>query len=156
GIDRSNIRFVLHTGMPKSIEHYQQETGRAGRDGLEAECALLYSGQDFLTWKYILEKSAAEPGVDPSFLPSSLRHLTDLDHYCRGAVCRHKAPLNYFGQDYPAASCGACDLCLGDTEEVVDATVVAQKVLSCVARVNEGFGITHVVGVLRGDNTENI
>src|SRR5438552_9481982 len=72
GIDRSNIRFVLHTAMPKSVEHYQQETGRAGRDGLEAECVLLHSGADFMTWKWILEKSAAEPGVDPSFLSVSM------------------------------------------------------------------------------------
>src|SRR5208282_1692440 len=64
GIDRSNVRFVLHTGMPKSLEHYQQETGRAGRDGLEAECVLLYSGGDVISWKGILEKSAGDPGVD--------------------------------------------------------------------------------------------
>src|SRR4029077_16122906 len=69
GIDRSNVRFVLHSGMPKSLEHYQQETGRAGRDGLEAECVLLYSGEDFLSWKSLMERSAAEPGVDASFLP---------------------------------------------------------------------------------------
>jgi ATP-dependent DNA helicase RecQ len=156
GIDRSNLRFILHTGMPKSIEHYQQETGRAGRDGLEAECVLLYSGKDVLTWKYIMEKSAAEPGVDPSFLPAAMQHLNDMDRYCRGAVCRHKSLVQYFGQRYEGTSCGACDLCLGDTEEVADARVVAQKILSCVARVKERFGINHVVGVLRGEDTENI
>src|SRR5262249_26968598 len=74
GIDRSNVRFVLHTAMPKSVEHYQQETGRAGRDGLEAECVLLYSGADVMTWKFVIEKSAAEPGVDASFVPSALKH----------------------------------------------------------------------------------
>src|SRR5262245_44018326 len=100
GIDRSNIRFVLHSAMPKSVEHYQQETGRAGRDGLEAECVLLHSGADFMTWKWILEKSAAEPGVDPSFLSVSMKHLGDMDTYCRGAVCRHKALIGYFGQSY--------------------------------------------------------
>jgi ATP-dependent DNA helicase RecQ len=156
GIDRSNIRFVLHTMMPKSVEHYQQETGRAGRDGLEAECVLLHSGADFISWKAILEKSAAEPGVDPSFLPGALQHLNDLDRYCRGAVCRHKALVGYFGQRLEVDSCGACDLCLGDTEPVADAVVVAQKILSCVARVKEGFGVNHVIGVLRGENTENI
>jgi ATP-dependent DNA helicase RecQ len=156
GIDRSNIRFVLHTAMPKSIEHYQQETGRAGRDGLEAECVLLHSGGDFMSWKRILEKSAAEPGVDASFLPVAMKHLDDLDRYCRGAVCRHKALVGYFGQTYDIASCGACDLCLGDAEELPDALIVAQKILSCVARVKEGFGINHVVGVLRGEDTENI
>src|SRR5208337_503262 len=91
GIDRSNIRFVLHTGMPKSIEHYQQETGRAGRDGLEAECILLHSGGDFMTWKFIMEKSAAEEGVDPAFLPNAIKHLNDMARYATGAVCRHKS-----------------------------------------------------------------
>jgi ATP-dependent DNA helicase RecQ len=156
GIDRSNIRYVLHTAMPKSVEHYQQETGRAGRDGLEAECVLLHSGADFMTWKWILEKSAEEPGVDPSFLSVSLKHLSDLDAYSRGALCRHKALVGYFGQRLESESCGACDICLGDAEEVPDAAIVAQKILSCVARVKEGFGITHVSGVLRGENTDNI
>jgi ATP-dependent DNA helicase RecQ len=156
GIDRSNIRFVLHTAMPKSVEHYQQETGRAGRDGLEAECVLLYSGADFLLWKSIIEKSAAEAGADPAFAQSALRHLDDMDRYSRGAVCRHKALVEYFGQPFPAPTCGACDLCLGDTEEVRDAVVVAQKILSCVARVQERFGINHVIGVLRGEESEKI
>src|SRR5437763_3308310 len=123
GIDRSNVRFVLHTAMLKSVEHYQQETGRAGRDGLEAECVLLFSGEDFLTWKFIIEKSASEPGVDPSFLPAALRHLEDMSRYSRGAVCRHRALVQHFGQSYPAESCGACDLCLGDTQLVADAVV---------------------------------
>ncbi len=156
GIDRSNIRFVLHTGMPKSIEHYQQETGRAGRDGLEAECVLLYSGEDFLTWRYIIEKSAAEPGVDASFLPAAMQHLNDMSNYCRGALCRHRALVQYFGQTYEPSSCAACDLCLEDTELVADAVVVAQKILSCVARVKEHFGVGHVVSVLRGENTDSI
>jgi ATP-dependent DNA helicase RecQ len=156
GIDRSNIRFVLHTAMPKSVEHYQQETGRAGRDGLEAECVLLHSGGDLFRWKSILEKTAAEPGVDPNFLASSLQHLEDMDRYCRGAICRHRALVQYFGQTYPADSCGACDLCLGDNEEVPDSQVVAQKILSCIARVRERFGITHVMSVLRGEQTERV
>jgi ATP-dependent DNA helicase RecQ len=156
GIDRSNIRFVLHTAMPKSVEHYQQETGRAGRDGLEAECILLHSGQDFLAWKWIIEKSAAEPGVDPSFAPNALQHLNDIDRYCRGAVCRHRALVQYFGQSLEQESCAACDLCLGDTEEVPNAVEVAQKILSCVARVQEHFGVGHVVSVLRGEDVEKV
>jgi ATP-dependent DNA helicase RecQ len=156
GIDRSNVRFVLHTGMPKSLEHYQQEAGRAGRDGLEAECVLLYSGGDVFSIKSMLRKSAAENEAPPDFLTSSLRHLDEIDRYCRGACCRHKALVQYFGQDYENTSCKACDLCLGDTEEVPEATVVAQKILSCVARVKQGFGINQVVGILRGENTENI
>ncbi len=107
GIDRSNIRFILHASMPKSIEHYQQETGRAGRDGLEAECVLLYTGSDLMTWKYILGKSAEEPGVDPSFLPNALHHLEDMNRYCQGSVCRHRALVQYFGQKYGQETCQA-------------------------------------------------
>ena len=150
GIDRSNIRFVLHTGLPKSIEHYQQETGRAGRDGLEADCVLLYSGADVLLWKSILEKSGAAE------MPVQLKHINDMDRYARGAVCRHRALVNYFGQEYASPNCNACDLCLGDVEEVADATTIAQKILSCVVRVDQRFGIGHVIGVLRGEKTERL
>jgi ATP-dependent DNA helicase RecQ len=155
GIDRSNVRFVLHVAMPKSLEHYQQETGRAGRDSLEAECVLLYSGGDVVTMKAIIEKSAAE-AADRSFLPGVFKHLDDMDRYARGAVCRHKALVEYFGQPFGSANCNACDLCLGDSEEVPDALIVAQKILSCVARVKEGFGIGHVLAILRGKNVENV
>ena len=143
GIDRSNIRFVLHTGLPKSIEHYQQETGRAGRDGLEADCVLLYSAADVLVWKSIVDKSA-------------MRLLDEIDRYARGAVCRHRALVSYFGEEYTTPNCGACDLCLGDVEEVADATVIAQKILSCVIRVDQRFGIGHVISVLRGETIERV
>jgi ATP-dependent DNA helicase RecQ len=143
GIDRSNIRFVLHTGLPKSIEHYQQETGRAGRDGLEADCVLLYSAADVLVWKSIIEGN-------------SLRLIDEIDRYARGAVCRHRALVSYFGEEYSTPNCGACDLCLGDVEEVTDATVIAQKILSCVIRVEQRFGIGHVISVLRGESIERI
>jgi ATP-dependent DNA helicase RecQ len=156
GIDRSNIRFIIHASMPKSVEHYQQETGRAGRDGLEAECVLLHSGKDYLTWRSILEKSAQEKEVGPDFLPTSLKHLEDIDHYARGAVCRHRALVGYFGQTYAEPNCGACDLCLGDVEIAPEGLVFAQKILSCVARVKERYGIGHVISVLRGEDTDRI
>ena len=156
GIDRSNIRFVLHATMPKSVEHYQQETGRAGRDGLEAECVMLHSGADFLAWKRILEKSAQEAGAGPDFLPNALKHLGDIDRYARGVVCRHRALVQYFGQEFPVSTCGACDLCLGDTAELPDALIVAQKILSCVARVQQRFGSGHVISVLHGEANEKI
>ncbi|HKB35394.1 MAG TPA: RecQ family ATP-dependent DNA helicase [Gemmataceae bacterium] len=159
GIDRSNVRFVLHFTMPKSLEHYQQEAGRAGRDGLEAECVLLYSHTDRIRWETLLTKSAEElkeQGGDPSFLPGALQHLKEMDRFCCGAVCRHKALVQYFGQSYDAPSCNACDLCLGDTTDVANATETAQKILSCVARVRESFGINHVLAVLRGDNSDGI
>src|SRR5206468_6041919 len=100
GIDRSNLRFVLHTAMPKSVEHYQQETGRAGRDGLEAECVLFYSGGDVMSLKKMIQKSAAEAGAEPEFVAASLRHLDDMDRYARGAGCRHKSLVEYFGQKF--------------------------------------------------------
>jgi ATP-dependent DNA helicase RecQ len=156
GIDRSNVRFVIHIAMPKTLEHYQQETGRAGRDGLGAECVLLYSGGDVLSLKSMLEKSATEAGTEPAILAATVKHLNEMDRYARGAVCRHKALVNHFGQEYQKVGCSACDLCLGDTEEVPDAMTVAQKILSCVARVKEGYGIGHVIEVLRGQQTENV
>jgi ATP-dependent DNA helicase RecQ len=156
GIDRSNIRFVLHTAMPKSLEHYQQETGRAGRDGLEAECVLFHSGADFLAWKRLMERSAAESGVDASILASALVHLEDMDRYSRGAVCRHRALVQYFGQTYEPSSCAACDLCLDDVKNLDDALIVAQKILSCVARLRERFGISQTVSVLHGDDADHV
>ncbi len=94
GIDRSNVRFVLHAGMPKSLEHYQQETGRAGRDGLEAECVLLHSGSDFMTWKFLVDKSADEADAEPQFRASSMQHLQDIDRYCRGRFAGTKCVWN--------------------------------------------------------------
>jgi ATP-dependent DNA helicase RecQ len=151
GIDRSNVRFVLHTAMPKSVEHYQQESGRAGRDGLEAECVLLYSGADPMLWRSMLRNETTEA----AHAESVLRHLNDMDRYCSGATCRHRALVEYFGQKF-TADCNACDICLGETEEVADALTVAQKILSCVYRLRETWGVSHVVGVLRGEDTEKI
>ena len=152
GIDRSNVRFVVHTAMPKSVEHYQQESGRGGRDGLEAECVLLYSGADFMTWKSMITETA----TDPAYVESAVRHLNDMDRYCSGAACRHRALVEYFGQPFAPETCTACDICLGETEEVEDALIVAQKIVSCVVRLRETFGVSHLVGVLRGEDTERI
>jgi ATP-dependent DNA helicase RecQ len=158
GIDRSNLRFVLHTAMPKSIEHYQQEAGRAGRDGLEAECVLLSSTAHFLTWKRIIERSAAEAEepVDPSFVPEALRHLEDMLRYCRTTTCRHKALVEYFGQPFEKENCNACDLCLEGVKTDADSVVIAQKILSSIARVKERFGVNHVIDILRGSNNVKV
>lgn len=156
GIDRSNVRYVMHTGMPKSLEHYQQETGRAGRDGLDAECLLFHSGADFFTWKSIIEKSASELDNGSDFIESSMDHLREMDRYCRSAACRHYTLVRYFGQEPGFSSCNACDLCLGETSVLEDSMTVAKKIISCVYRVNQRFGIKHVVSVLRGMHSDQI
>jgi ATP-dependent DNA helicase RecQ len=156
GIDRSNVRYVIHAALPKSIEHYQQETGRAGRDGLEAECVLFFSGADALLWKSIFQKGAEENESDPDVLAATNRHLDEMDRFARGAICRHRALVEYFGQFLSGNSCNACDLCLGETEIVPDSLVIAQKILSGVARTGQRFGAGYVVEVLRGSDAERI
>jgi ATP-dependent DNA helicase RecQ len=156
GIDRSNVRFVLHAGMPKSIEHYQQESGRAGRDGLAAECILLHRDGDFFTWKKILERSAAENAVDAEFLPKAIARVEEMAAYCRGARCRHRALVEHFGQSFEPDNCQACDVCFGDIDMEPDSQDIARKILSCVARVRERFGVGHVVAILHGDQSEKI
>ncbi|MCH8824571.1 MAG: DNA helicase RecQ [Planctomycetes bacterium] len=161
GIDRSNVRCVIHAAMPKSIEHYQQETGRAGRDGLEAECVMLYSAADFLKWTRLFERSAEEAEDEDAITivkaqSELLRHMQGL---CSTIQCRHRALSQYFGQEYQSTDCKACDVCLGESEAMADSTIIARKILSCVARLglmNQAMGVTHVSSILRGANTEAI
>ena len=147
GIDRSNVRFVLHTGMPKSVEHYQQETGRAGRDGLEAECAMLYAPKDAAAWNAILAGTADTTAIE---------NVDRMHQYATSLICRHKSLVEYFGQAYDNANCGACDVCLEAHETVPDSLVIAQKIVSCVVRAGETFGIAHIVAILRGSSNEKI
>ena len=152
GIDRSNIRYVIHTAMPKSIEHYHQETGRAGRDGLPAYCYMFYGGSDFLTWKSLLEDSPQKAVM--------LDKLQRLYHFCAQPQCRHKVLVNYFGQEYEQASCEACDYCLNELEMVEEPLIIGQKVLSCVYRIQQGsglgFGGGHLANVLKGNLTDQV
>jgi ATP-dependent DNA helicase RecQ len=156
GIDRSNVRCVLHATMPKSVEHYQQETGRAGRDGLEAECVLLYSAADAMRWEGLLRHSAEESHDPEALVAAQMRLVKQIQRLCGSTECRHKALTEYFGQTYERANCGACDVCLGEVEGLEDSTVLAQKILSCIYRTGQRFGVGHVVDVLMGADTEQI
>jgi ATP-dependent DNA helicase RecQ len=156
GIDRSDVRCVIHAAMPKSIEHYQQETGRAGRDGLEAECVLLYSAADVLRWESLIERSAAESDAATESIAASRELLGHMRRLCTTVHCRHRTLSEYFGQDYSEPKCDACDVCLGEVEGLTDATLTAQKILSCVARAGQQFGAEHIVDVLLGADTEHV
>jgi ATP-dependent DNA helicase RecQ len=149
GIDRSDVRFVVHAGAPQSLEHYQQESGRAGRDGLEAECVLIYSTADFMKWRLMLERNG-------ELTDASRKLLRDIERYAASVGCRHRHLVGYFGETYSRADCSACDYCLDELETVEDPIVVARKVLSCVARVGQRFGIAHVANVLCGSDTEPV
>jgi ATP-dependent DNA helicase RecQ len=149
GIDRSNVRFVVHNGAPRSLEHYQQEAGRAGRDGLAAECVLIYSGADFVRWRQMLEGNG-------EWSDSSRTLLRDMERYAAGTRCRHRALVEYFGETYTRDQCGNCDWCLKELQAVDDATTVARKILSCVARVRQTWGVGHVTDVLLGKATEKV
>lgn len=156
GIDRSNVRCVIHAAMPQSIEHYQQETGRAGRDGLEAECILFFSPADTLRWRSLVEKRSDGSGLLSGAQRTELHLLDEMKRFAAPGKCRHRTLKAYFGQDYPKDNCGACDFCLGESEDLVDGTREAQIILSCVARVGQRFGVGHVVDVVRGSSSERI
>jgi ATP-dependent DNA helicase RecQ len=180
GIDRSNVRAVVHMTMPKSIEHYQQETGRAGRDGLESECVLFHSYADVVKWSSIAEGSADEArarledmGAEPeafAALDESLAQgraqLEAMQRLAASPVCRHRWIVEHFGQRFePAArderspdggTCGACDVCLGEVRMVPDSTTVARKLLSAVVRTGQRYGAAYVADVARGAETEEV
>jgi ATP-dependent DNA helicase RecQ len=149
GIDRSNVRFVVHASAPRSPEHYQQEAGRAGRDGLPAECVLIYSGADFVRWRQMLE-------MNGELTESARTLLRDMERYAAGTRCRHRALVEYFGEAWTRGECGACDWCLKELDSVEDATTVARKVLSCVARVRQGYGLAHIADVLLGKASDKV
>jgi ATP-dependent DNA helicase RecQ len=150
GIDKSNVRCVIHAGMPKSLENYQQESGRAGRDGVEAECWLLYSGGDLMKWKRVIgdtngdARAAAEAALEKIYA------------YATSVTCRHASLIEHFGQRWDNGPCNACDVCLGKLEVVPDGLVIGQKILSCVLRTGERYGADYISLVLTGSRDRRI
>ncbi len=151
GIDKSNVRYVIHAGMPKSLEAYQQESGRAGRDGLDAECWMFYRTGDFSTWSRMLEKSESHSGRE-----GALAALKSISDFCNGTTCRHAALAAHFGETLEQKDCGACDVCLDQLDMVDDPLILAQKIVSCVHRVDQRFGAGYVAQVLTGSSDQRI
>jgi ATP-dependent DNA helicase RecQ len=150
GIDKSNVRFVVHMDLPKNIEGYYQETGRAGRDGLKSDALLFFSrGDAILLTKY----ATIEHNPEQSAI--LLRKLDKMVEYCETTKCRRTFLLNYFGENHEESNCKSCDICLSDNKKF-DGTIIAQKILSAVARTEESFGINYLIDFLRGSKSEKI
>src|SRR5262249_10830600 len=131
------------------LEHYQQESGRAGRDGLEAECLLIASSADFLKWRVMLERNG-------ELNDANVALLRQMERYATSVGCRHRHLTEYFGDRYPKDGCGACDYCLNELESTADPVTLARKILSCVVRVGQRFGAMHVASVLRGQASDAV
>lgn len=151
GIDKSNVRFVIHYNMPKNMEAYYQEAGRAGRDGEKAECILLFSPADVQLQKYLIEQTT----FNWERKQYELKRLQTMADYCHTGRCLRQAILQYFGEENVPEYCGNCSSC-NDQRETVDITEDAQKIFSCVYRMRERFGATLVAGVLKGSANKKV
>ncbi|PQJ11000.1 DNA helicase RecQ [Flavipsychrobacter stenotrophus] len=149
GIDKSNVRFVIHYDVPKNIEGYYQETGRAGRDGLKSDAILFYSRGDIMKLKGF---ATVEGNAEQTVI--SMNKLKKMEQFCESDTCRRQYLMQYFGEPFPAY-CGSCDYCMSSLEER-DATVDAQKFLSAVVRTGERYGVGYIIDILRGSSAEKI
>lgn len=150
GINKPNVRFVVHFDMPQNIESYYQQIGRAGRDGLRSDCILLFGHADTQKIKYFInKKDGNEKEVAENHLKQLVKYLESLD-------CRRKPLLGYFGEEYPKEECGMCDNCLSVDDDVEDLTIQAQKFMSCMIKSGEQFGAGHVIDILRGSKNQKV
>ncbi len=151
GINKSNVRFVIHYDLPKSIESYYQEIGRAGRDGLRADCLLLFGYGDIQKIRYFIDQKE-----DPRQRRIALHHLDKMVDFAETHQCRRTPLITYFGEPYTATNCGMCDNCTMEKPEQIDVTIPAQKFFSCIYRTGELFGSAHIIDVLRGSESQKI